>query len=81
MNKEITNQERSIRAMTALDNYKVHILQDAGELGQDDLTDLLTDLRHLAGIFKENFNENFNFKDAVRRSGVHYKIEKKEHAA
>ena len=66
------NRERAIRATQALDNYKTICLGETGVLGQEDITDLLTDIRHLCEIF----NGIFDFKNAVNSSLRHFKAER-----
>ncbi|KAF0234884.1 hypothetical protein [Fundidesulfovibrio putealis] len=69
-----TNEERRERAMQALEFYKAQCLGEGGQVGQDDLTDLLSDLRHLAA----HEAEDFDFADAVRLSETHFEEEQDE---
>lgn len=71
-----TNEERRERAMQALEFYKAQCLGEGGPVGQDDLTDLLSDLRHLAA---REF-EDFHFADAVRLSEMHFDEEQDENS-
>ena len=69
-----TNEERRERAMQALEFYKAQCLGEDGPIGQDDLTDLLSDLRHLAA----REVEDFHFDDAVRLSETDFEEEQDE---
>ena len=59
----MTNAERVERAQGALAGY------DLLDEGQDAVTDLLTDLRHLCDV------EGFDFDAAVRSSEMHHEAE------
>jgi len=63
-----TNEERCERAIQTLEFYKAQCLMEDGPVGQDDLVDLLSDLRHL--VAREN--GDYNFPDAVAISEIHF---------
>ena len=74
MNDDImnANETRQARAFDALEYYKHGLLEEDGSVCEDDFTDILTDLRHLAGIMAVNFDE------VMIRSQMHYAEELSE---
>ena len=60
------NAERAVRAQRTLWTYKTNHLGESGPAGPEALTDLLTDLRHLA------LHEKWVFDDAVASSWLHF---------
>lgn len=60
------NKRRQWRAYDALEYYKHGLLEEDGSVCEDDFTDILTDLRHLAGA------TGVDFDSVVIRATNHY---------
>jgi len=64
------NKVRQRRALETLRYYKTYQQKDVGDVtGEDEVTDLLADLRHYCGA------HDISFVDAVRMSEQHYEGE------
>ena len=64
-----TNCQRATQVRRALEVYKARMLREECTVGMDDLTDLLTDLRHLWAL------EGWNLADAIAMSKRHFREE------
>lgn len=60
------NEHRAYRAKQTILFYKVSQLNEAGQMGREDLVDLLTDLRHFAN------SQGFDFDADLEMSNAHY---------
>jgi hypothetical protein len=65
-NKEKRNMKRANRAGSALRHYQKNGRKACGPVGEEDLIDLLTDLRHAAAKY------SWDFDAAARISEGHY---------
>lgn len=68
----MTNDDRADRAFEAINLYKAECLGEAGETGQDDIADLLTDLMHLCAR-----DGDLDFDKALETARGHFTEERR----
>ena len=66
------NVLRQSRAYRVLRFYKEQILREAGAVGEEDVTDLLADMRHFCA------RGDIDMDALIAASAVHYEMEKGE---
>lgn len=69
----MSNTERANRGVRAVQHYKARLLKESVPVGQEDLVDLLTDLRHWC-----RRSGTPSFSEAIEMSEQHYHEEIKE---
>ena len=77
----MANEDRIERARNALEYYVTTQLGEVYEESEREITDLLTDLRHLAALVTEesgNDGYSIDFGEAILMSEVHFEAEQEE---
>lgn len=68
--ERLTNSTRARRARQTLTYYKENCLVEGGPVGKEDVTDILTDLRHLCD------SNNWGYASVDRRAREHFMYER-----
>ncbi len=69
LNGDPTNEDRTNRVTDTLGFYKHTALGESGPITEDEVTDILTDLRHYCQ------RESIDFEEAITMSAIHFEAE------